>query len=66
MVEKARQRLCKFGPRVTVAAADLGSPDWLRGVESPLDAVVSGLAIHHLTDPFIGKSSGCSIPVVRS
>jgi tRNA (cmo5U34)-methyltransferase len=50
MVEKARQRLSKFGPRVTVAAADLGSPDWLRGVESPFDAVVSGLAIHHLTD----------------
>jgi tRNA (cmo5U34)-methyltransferase len=50
MVEKARQRLSKFGPRVKVTAADLGSSDWLRGVESPFDAVVSGLAIHHLTD----------------
>jgi SAM-dependent methyltransferase len=50
MVERARQRLSKFGPRVTVAEGDLGSPDWLRGVESPFDAVVSGLAIHHLAD----------------
>src|SRR5262249_31037075 len=50
MVEQARRRLNKFGSRVTVAEADLDSPDWLRGVESPFDAVVSGLAIHHLTD----------------
>lgn len=50
MLEKARQRLCRFGARVTVAEGDLGSPDWLAKVDSPIDVVVSGLAIHHLTD----------------
>jgi tRNA (cmo5U34)-methyltransferase len=50
MVEKARERLSRFGPRATVAEGDLGSPAWLNSVEPPFDAVVSGLAIHHLTD----------------
>jgi tRNA (cmo5U34)-methyltransferase len=50
MVEKARERLNRFGPRATVAEGDLGSPAWLESVEPPFDAVVSGLAIHHLTD----------------
>jgi tRNA (cmo5U34)-methyltransferase len=50
MVEKARKRLGKVGPRVPVAESDLSSSDWLRGVESPFDAIVSGLAIHHLAD----------------
>jgi SAM-dependent methyltransferase len=47
---QAGRRLKKFGSRATVAEADFGSPDWLRGVELPFDAIVSGLAIHHLTD----------------
>jgi tRNA (cmo5U34)-methyltransferase len=50
MLEQARQRLSKFGSRVTVVEGDLGSRDWLLGVESPFDVVVSGLAIHHLAD----------------
>jgi len=35
-----------------VVSADFGSPVWLRAVQdySPLDAVVSGYAIHHQTD----------------
>jgi tRNA (cmo5U34)-methyltransferase len=39
-----------IGSRVTIAEADLGSPDWLPGIELPFDAIVNGLAIHHLTD----------------
>ena len=50
MVEMARGRLGRFDGRARVTEGDLGSPAWDEGVESPFDVVVSGLAIHHLTD----------------
>ena len=56
MVKKARERLSNFGPRATVAVADLDSPHGLEAVESPFDAVVRGLAIHHLEKPTARKT----------
>ncbi|AMV40912.1 FMN-binding negative transcriptional regulator [Planctomyces sp. SH-PL62] len=43
MMEESRERLSRFGPKATVAAADLGSVDWRGGVESPFDAVGFGI-----------------------
>lgn len=48
MLERARERLAQFGPRAAVVEADLASPAWRNAVQGPFDAVVSGLAIHHL------------------
>jgi cyclopropane fatty-acyl-phospholipid synthase-like methyltransferase len=51
MLEAARERLAVFGGRAAIEHADLSSPGW-RAVldEAPFDAIVSGFAIHHLTD----------------
>jgi ubiquinone/menaquinone biosynthesis C-methylase UbiE len=48
MLEQARARLKPFGPRATVAEADLASPAWRDAAPGSFDAVVSGFAIHHL------------------
>jgi cyclopropane fatty-acyl-phospholipid synthase-like methyltransferase len=48
MLEQARQRLTAFGPRATIVEADLADPAWRLAVAAPFDAVVSGVAIHHL------------------
>lgn len=48
MVTKARERLARFGDRVTYVIADMADPGWYSRLGGPFDAVVSALAIHNL------------------
>jgi tRNA (cmo5U34)-methyltransferase len=50
MVKIARERLAKYGARVRVCSADLAGAEWRRVVDGSFEAVVSALAIHHLSD----------------
>jgi SAM-dependent methyltransferase len=50
MLEQARKRLNKFGNRANTLEADLQSPMWQESLAGPFDVIVSGLAIHHLSD----------------
>jgi tRNA (cmo5U34)-methyltransferase len=47
MLEKATQRLSRFGHRVGLSAFELADRSW-RSRDAPLQVVVSSLAIHHL------------------
>jgi len=50
MLEQARERLTKFGPRAVLVEADLQQPSWQDALTGPFDVIVSGFAIHHLPD----------------
>jgi tRNA (cmo5U34)-methyltransferase len=47
MLEKAGQRLLRFGHRARLSKAELADRSW-RQLEKPVQAVVTSLAIHHL------------------
>jgi tRNA (cmo5U34)-methyltransferase len=51
MIDKARQRLARFGQRVSYAKADMTDPSWTASLGGPFDAAVSALALHNLGDP---------------
>jgi SAM-dependent methyltransferase len=50
MLEQAGQRLAGFGQRASRLEADLQSPAWNAPLAGTFDVIVSGFAIHHLTD----------------
>src|SRR5579862_6627464 len=50
MLEQARAKLARFGPRATIVEGDLQTPAWQNAVSGQFDCIVSGFAIHHLPD----------------
>lgn len=52
MLEEARAQLSQHLPKLSFISADLRNKEWLRLIEiqRPFEAIVSGYAIHHLTD----------------
>ncbi len=50
MMRHARPRLAKYGPQVELLLRDLADPTWYVGLAGPFHAVVSAIALHHLTD----------------
>jgi SAM-dependent methyltransferase len=50
MLEQAEQRLIGFGQRASRLEADLQQPSWKTPLAGPFDVIVSGFAIHHLSD----------------
>lgn len=50
MLQRARERLARFGDRFQSDIFDLASTDW-RKPEFKINAAVSSMAIHHLTGP---------------
>jgi tRNA (cmo5U34)-methyltransferase len=50
MLRRAEERLARFGNRFRCEMFDLAAPDWRRS-QVPVNAVVSSLAVHHLTGP---------------
>ena len=50
MLDRARQRLSKYGNQVNCVLCDLADPSWTDRVKGPFDLVVSALALHNLRD----------------
>lgn len=50
MLQRARERLARFEDRFQCCTFNLASADWSKS-EFPVHAVVSSMAIHHLTGP---------------
>jgi tRNA (cmo5U34)-methyltransferase len=52
MLKMARERMPRFGDRVTFVQASLETPDWVKSVRGPFDAIVSSRALHHFSANF--------------
>lgn len=50
MLDQARIQLGVFDDRVELVEGDLSTPSWKDGVKGNFDAIISGYAIHHLSD----------------
>jgi cyclopropane fatty-acyl-phospholipid synthase-like methyltransferase len=50
MMQHARSRLAKYSEQVQLWRRDLADPAWYAGISGPFHAVVSAIALHHLTD----------------
>ena len=50
MQEYAEPRLAKYGQQVRMLIRDLADPAWLTELPGPFHALVSAIALHHLTD----------------
>lgn len=50
MIEIARERMAKYGARVRFRHTDLADARWRHAVDHSCGAVVSAVAIHHLSD----------------
>jgi ubiquinone/menaquinone biosynthesis C-methylase UbiE len=48
MLQRARERLVRYGDRVAFVKADLLDPGWVSKVGGPFDLAVSSLAVHNL------------------
>ena len=51
MLQKAGERLARFGSRLTLARGDLSAPCWAEAVSPPFDVAASTIALHNLEDP---------------
>ena len=48
MLSVAEKRLSRYGPRFSIEIGDFNSPEWHHLLETPVDAVVSSIALHYL------------------
>ena len=51
MLNHAKERLSEGIERITFIESDLMTPDWVKSVDGPFDAVVSAIAIHNVRFP---------------